>query len=482
MTTKYQRPGAAYSGSSGLSNRTKYQDDASANPKVAISSSKMDGDFNYIVDALNTIDEASGTRGSIDERLSVVLNDDGTLKSSIVASLDEWADASLSGISRVDNSTITVNGNQTGIFTAGRRVRLIVSGSPVYAHVAASNYTSLTTVEFVDLIDAGGGVATISVAPTAIAMGPLTGGASGNTPTLSAGYTVRGDAPLIRLKDTGASGKEYALRCDGGQIDFLENTGTETSPTWASRATLDASGISGAVVADDAVTLAKLAGGTAGNLISYDGSGDPVAVATGSSGQVLVSGGAGNAPAFTDPTNTIKAWVNFNGFGGANVSISSLTRSGSTATCTCATNHGLHSGDTVTISGADQAEYNGTFTATPTSGIAFTYTVSGSPVTPATGTLVANPTAIRESYNVTSVVRNGTGDYTVNYAVTMADNDHVASITSRSPTGQQRTQLYNGGIEGAMTTTSLRFNTFEYNTTSAQESDQNLVAIMGELA
>ena len=52
------------------------------------------------------------------------------------------------------------------------------------------------------------------------------------------------------------------------------------------------------VVPDDAVTLAKMASGTDGNLISYDTSGNPVAVATGSSGQVLTSAGAGAVPSF----------------------------------------------------------------------------------------------------------------------------------------------------------------------------------------
>jgi hypothetical protein len=53
-----------------------------------------------------------------------------------------------------------------------------------------------------------------------------------------------------------------------------------------------------AKVTDDAITLAKLAPGTDGNIISYDASGNPVAIATGSSGQVLTSGGAGAAPSF----------------------------------------------------------------------------------------------------------------------------------------------------------------------------------------
>jgi hypothetical protein len=53
-------------------------------------------------------------------------------------------------------------------------------------------------------------------------------------------------------------------------------------------------------IADNAVTLAKMAGGTDGNIISYDASGDPVAVATGDDGQVLTSAGAGAPPVFED--------------------------------------------------------------------------------------------------------------------------------------------------------------------------------------
>ena len=52
------------------------------------------------------------------------------------------------------------------------------------------------------------------------------------------------------------------------------------------------------MVADNAITLAKMASGTDGNIISYDASGNPVAIATGSDGQVLTSAGAGAQPAF----------------------------------------------------------------------------------------------------------------------------------------------------------------------------------------
>jgi len=53
-------------------------------------------------------------------------------------------------------------------------------------------------------------------------------------------------------------------------------------------------------VADNAITLAKMAGGTDGTIITFDASGNPVAVGPGSDGQVLTSTGAGSPPAFED--------------------------------------------------------------------------------------------------------------------------------------------------------------------------------------
>ena len=76
-----------------------------------------------------------------------------------------------------------------------------------------------------------------------------------------------------------------------GSIDAV---GTIASGTW------QGTPIATAYVADDAITLAKMASGTDGNIISYDASGNPVAVATGTDGQVLTSAGAGAPPAFED--------------------------------------------------------------------------------------------------------------------------------------------------------------------------------------
>lgn len=56
MTTRnFNRPTSTYVGESGLTNTTKYQDDSTATPRRAISSAKVDGDINYLIDAVNIL-------------------------------------------------------------------------------------------------------------------------------------------------------------------------------------------------------------------------------------------------------------------------------------------------------------------------------------------------------------------------------------------------------------------------------------------
>jgi len=65
-----------------------------------------------------------------------------------------------------------------------------------------------------------------------------------------------------------------------------------------------------------------------------------------------------------------------------------ITRVGSVASV-AHTAHGLENGDKIVIRKADQQEYNGVFAITNVTTNAYDYTVSGSPATPATGTIKA---------------------------------------------------------------------------------------------
>ncbi len=66
--------------------------------------------------------------------------------------------------------------------------------------------------------------------------------------------------------------------------------------------------------------------------------------------------------------------------------ISSLTSSGTTATVTTSSAHGLVTDNRVVISGATETPYNGTFRITVTGSTTFTYTMASSTTSPATGT------------------------------------------------------------------------------------------------
>lgn len=74
---------------------------------------------------------------------------------------------------------------------------------------------------------------------------------------------------------------------------------------------------------------------------------------------------------------------------GEEYSVTSITRSGGTATVITSAPHGWSTGEEVEIRGADQAEYNIITDITVTGVGTFTYPVAGTPVTPATGTIYA---------------------------------------------------------------------------------------------
>jgi hypothetical protein len=101
----------------------------------------------------------------------------------------------------------------------------------------------------------------------------------------------------------------------------------------------------------------------------------------------------------TDTIGTTGAPLTLDFTLGTDRTVTSITRASTTATVT-ATAHGFTTGDQVNIRGAVQTDYNGDFIVTVTDANTFTYTVSGSPATPATGTIIANNgPEVRDSYD-----------------------------------------------------------------------------------
>jgi uncharacterized phage protein gp47/JayE len=74
------------------------------------------------------------------------------------------------------------------------------------------------------------------------------------------------------------------------------------------------------------------------------------------------------------------------------IGASSVTRSGNLVTVTTSNPHNLATNMLITIAGAVETDYNGAFTITVTADDEFTYNITTTPTSPATGTITANYT------------------------------------------------------------------------------------------
>ena len=105
---------------------------------------------------------------------------------------------------------------------------------------------------------------------------------TGNAGSLDDPMSTRGD---IIVRNSSNATARLAV---GSANTVLKSDGTDVSYGT----------VSTAMIADDAVTLAKLAAGTDGELLTWDASGNPTTVGAGSSGHFLKSQGAGSVPVF----------------------------------------------------------------------------------------------------------------------------------------------------------------------------------------
>ena len=124
----------------------------------------------------------------------------------------------------------------------------------------------------------GAAVTTAKIADDAVTLAKLAAGTDGELIT----WDAAGDPAVVAV---------------GTATHVLTSNGVGLAPTFQA-ASVSAGAIDTAKLADDAVTLAKMAAGTDGELITWDAAGDPAVVAVGTAGEVLTSNGAGAAPTF----------------------------------------------------------------------------------------------------------------------------------------------------------------------------------------
>ncbi len=112
-------------------------------------------------------------------------------------------------------------------------------------------------------------------------------------------------------------------------------------------------------------------------------------------------------------------------------SITTLTRSGTTATAYCSDAHNLATHTNITIAGAVETDYNGTFEVTVISATVFSYTLTATPTTPATGTITA--TGDYACVQVESV--SAGNDQNIEPGATFNISDIVTGVDSESYVG-----------------------------------------------
>ena len=160
------------------------------------------------------------------------------------------------------------------------------------------------------------------------------------------------------------------------------------------------------------------------------------------------------------PSFACRAWVNFDGSANTNLS-GTYSQSGTTVTVT-ATSHGYIAGNAVYADITSGTGVDGTYTvATVTDANTFTYTAGTSLTTSGNVTLRRN--TIRGSGNVSSITDNGTGDYTLNFATALPDANYSFQGTASQATTAQNQVGVTILASTAPTSTAIRFRTQQEN-------------------
>jgi hypothetical protein len=132
----------------------------------------------------------------------------------------------------------------------------------------------------------------------------------------------------------------------------------------------------------------------------------------------------------------------------AEETVNGITRAATTATVDH-TAHGLSTGMEVVIAGAVEDEYNGIHTVTVTTVDEYTYTVSGAPDTPASGTITSTAVILNGTTNASGIIQDTGFNYT-------NDQDVIGKARKGSATPLYKTAVISGTIDGnGFTTTTF---------------------------
>jgi uncharacterized phage protein gp47/JayE len=167
------------------------------------------------------------------------------------------------------------------------------------------------------------------------------------------------------------------------------------------------------------------------------------------------------------------------------VAVASISRASTTATVTTSLAHGFATDDVVFIKGADQDDYNILTAITVTAPTTFTYAVSGSPTTPATGTINALQATAAAFESVEDGEIEATAGTLTEIETTVsgwdyAENLNDADIGREDETDAEFRTRYKSSLTilGAATFEAIRsalLNTTDVTATTLLENDTGLV-------
>lgn len=124
----------------------------SSNDRAYIYTGSSWVDIDYNTTIYTEVVNARGNASSLDARLDVSLNEDGTLSGSTPAGA--WWTSGTSPWVYYSTVQFKENGDKTGVYTIGRSMKFGgVSGNPQYSYVTATSYSgSTTTITLKDAI------------------------------------------------------------------------------------------------------------------------------------------------------------------------------------------------------------------------------------------------------------------------------------------------------------------------------------------
>jgi hypothetical protein len=312
---------------------------------------------------------------------------------------------------------VTVNGVQT--LTNKTLVSPTITGSGAIAGVFTGNVTGNLTGNVT-----GNVTGNLTGNVTGNLTGNVTGNVTGNATTATTATNIASGVAGAVPYQTAPSTTGFTAAGTSGQV--LLSNGT-SAPTWST----NIAGNSGTATQLQTSRTLGISGDVTGTA-SFDGSANATIAGT-IANNAVTSAKLGA----TERLQLAKAWVNFDGTisgtwaGGA--STVTRTAGSTTATITTTNNHGLTTGNSIyALSGVVAGSYVVTVLTSTTFNITTVATTALSAVA-----ITFQGSTIRSSYNVSSITKNGTGDYTVNFATPMADTNYsVAGIAAYTAAGQ----------------------------------------------